>query len=139
MPPTSAFLRFVGFIAPQLEFGRASPSGSNNTLEHRNEDRIGGARILLTGWSTNQQNNLSIQVGGLEVAYQNTLTIPVNVELTNDTSLALDVRSLSNEATVTMEAVGVREVKHTGTVIYTVDPRFYNQDSLVMQLVLMYD
>lgn len=139
MPPTSAFLRIVGFIAPQLEFGRAAPATSTNTLEHRNETRIGGARISLAGWSANQQNNLSVQQKGLEVPYQNTLTVPVNVELTNDTSLALDVRSLSNEATVTMQAVGIREVLHTGNAPYTVMPRFYSEDALVMQLVLLYD
>ena len=105
--------------------------------------RDGGVRLRLAGWTTVQQNTLSVQVNNEEAAHVNTLTVPLNTVLTNDVSFPLDVRSLQNEATIDLEAVGTREIlneRPSNVAKYLEVPnRFYNDDSLAMQLILMYD
>jgi hypothetical protein len=140
LPPTQAFLRILGFNAPLLEYGRkTNPNSPTLAQEHRMTAREGGVRILLTGWTTVQQNTLSVQVNNEEASHVNTLTIPMNTVLTNDVSFPLDVRSLQNEATISMDSVGTREILNFTNTYVIVPNRFYNDDSLAMQLILMYD
>jgi hypothetical protein len=143
--PKRAFLRILGFTAPTLEFGtRVTASGSNPLppyVFHRDSERKGSVRVSVFGWSNLNQGSLSIQQNGNDVSNGLSLTVPMNTVLSGDCILELDPNSLSNSATIRLDAIGKDNevVIGSATTIGPQPARFINDDALNVQLVLMYD